>query len=114
MAWTVEFQPQAQRDLELISDYLFRTYRDLGDDPEVAYSRMIDRVRSIRQSASDLKRNPYRGTKRNRIGEGVRNITINQAIIWFEIVEDTEKVLILAFFFGGQDHVRHMLKRLLE
>ncbi len=45
---------------------------------------------------------------------GLRRVTKNQAIFHFD-VDDGEKTLrVLAIFFGGQDHQRHMLKRLVS
>jgi hypothetical protein len=40
-------------------------------------------------------------------------LTIDRAIYWFDVNEAEQRVRILAIFFGGQDHVRHMLTRLL-
>ena len=40
-------------------------------------------------------------------------MSIDRAIYWFDVDEAARKVRILAVFFGGQDHVRHMLVRLL-
>ena len=38
---------------------------------------------------------------------------IDRAVSWFDVDEALGKVRILAAFFGGQDHLRHMLFRLL-
>ena len=45
---------------------------------------------------------------------GLRHLTINRANFWFDVDEENESVRILAVFFGGQDHVRHMLTRLID
>lgn len=114
MDWTVEIQPAAEKDLELIFDHLFLTYQNLGEDRDSALDRASARVIGIRDSAIDLATNPYRGTKRDELGENIRNVTIDKAIVWFELKEQERIVRILAFFFGGQDHQRHMLRRLLS
>ena len=44
---------------------------------------------------------------------GLRHLTIDRAIYWFDVNEAEQRVRVLAIFFGGQDHVRHMLTRLL-
>ena len=44
---------------------------------------------------------------------GLRHLTIGQAIVWFDIDEDVKLVRVLAVFFGGQDHIRRVLTRLL-
>ena len=38
----------------------------------------------------------------------------DRAVLWFDLDEPSETVRILAIFFGRQDHVRHMLVRLLD
>ncbi|MGB8814013.1 MAG: hypothetical protein WCC57_12600 [Paracoccaceae bacterium] len=45
---------------------------------------------------------------------GLRHLTIARAIYWFDVNEAELRVRILAIFFGGQDHVRLMLTRLLS
>ena len=114
LAWTVEFAADAKRDLSLIFDHLFETYKELGEADDRAFDHAAARVRGIQESASSLASNPFRGTRRETFGANLRNITVNKAVIWFHIDEGREVVRILAFFFGGQDHTRHMLRRLLD
>ena len=66
----------------------------------------------IREEISALARRPYRGTRRPELGDAIRNLTIERAIIYFELLEDAETLRVLAVFFGGQDHLRHIRKRL--
>ena len=40
-------------------------------------------------------------------------MTLNRAIHWFEIHEEDRRIRVPAIFFGGQDHLRPMLLRLL-
>ena len=35
-------------------------------------------------------------------------------MFWFDVDDGREVVRVLAVFFGGEDHVRHMLARLLK
>jgi len=114
LAWTVEFAQASEHDLSLIFDHLFETYKDLGETENEAFDHAAERVMGIRDSAVGLCKNPYRGTKRDAHGPNIRNVTINKAIIWFQLDEERQTVRILAFFFGGQDHIRQMLRRLLE
>lgn len=114
LVWKVELAANAVDDLSLIFDHLFKTYRDLGEPDDVAFERAAARVTGIQDSALNLANNPYRGTRRDEMGENLRNITINKAIIWFQLDEDRKCVRILAFFFGGQDHIRYMLLRMLD
>lgn len=113
MDWKIEFQADAEQDLSLIFDHLFETYQGLGDDPRLAFDRASNRVLDIRDSALKLNDGPHRGTKRESFGKGVRNLTIKQVVIWFSVDDDAKLIHILAFFFGGQDHHRHMLTQLL-
>ncbi len=113
MVWKVEFQADAERDLGLVFDHLFETYKNLGESDAEAIEHAAERVSGIQESAIGLSANPYRGTVHEAFGRDVRNVTINRAIIWFQLDETDETIRILAFFFGGQDHIRHMLTRLL-
>lgn len=56
---------------------------------------------------------PHRGERHDDILPGLRHLAIDRAIYWFDVDEGREAVRVLAVFFGGQDHVRHMLVRLL-
>ena len=49
-----------------------------------------------------------------RLLPGLRHVTIERAIYWFDVPEAERTVRVLAVFFGGQDDVRHMLERLLS
>jgi toxin ParE1/3/4 len=44
---------------------------------------------------------------------GIRFLAIARATYWFDIDQAARRVCIFAVFFGGQDHIRHMLVRLL-
>ncbi|MDX8355780.1 type II toxin-antitoxin system RelE/ParE family toxin [Cognatiyoonia sp. IB215182] len=110
----VEIAADAEQDLSLIFDHLFATYVNLGEPDETAFVHAAARVRSIQESVGMLASNPFRGTMRESYGPDVRNITIDRAVIWFELDGQKETVRVLAYFFGGQDHTRHMLRRLLE
>lgn len=71
------------------------------------------RIVEIRKATGRLTRLRLRGTARDDILPGVRFLAIARAIYWFDVDRTARKVGILAVFFGGQDHVRHMLVRLL-
>lgn len=114
MDWKLELSPDSERDLSLIFDHLFDTYKELGESDVEAFDHAAARVRGIQQSAASLSANPYRGTIREAFGTDIRNVTINKAIIWFQLDEIEKTIRVLAFFFGGQDHIRHMLRRLLS
>jgi plasmid stabilization system protein ParE len=113
MAWKAEFSVEAEHDFELILDHLFDVYISLGETRVAAFERAVARVQQIRTLGERIGRTPYRGTLRDGIAPGLRNVTIDHAVFWFELDQHTETVRVLAVFFGGQDHVRHMVARLL-
>ena len=75
--------------------------------------RAETRVQPIREHIIQLRQLPYRGTLHDEMLPGLRHLTIGQAIVWFDIDEDVKLVRVLAVFFGGQDHIRRVLTRLL-
>lgn len=114
MGFKVVFSAQAERDLELVFAFLLHAYIDFGDDPGVAIDRAEIRLQEIRGNIETLAKAPHRGTLHNDILPGMRHVSFGQAIVWFDIDEASRHVRVLAVFFGGQDHVRHMLIRLLS
>ena len=114
MKFAIEFSADSERDFELIFDHLFESYRAFGERTEEALERAARRVIGIRAAAERLTAFPIRGTPCNDVLPGVRYLAIDRAIYWFDVDERARKVRILAIFFGGQDHVRHMMVRLLR
>lgn len=114
MPFAIEFSAESEHDFELIFDHLFESYVGFGESSEEAFEHAAQRIIGIRQVADRLSTFPIRGTSRDDVLPGVRYLTIDRAIYWFDLDEAAQKVRILAIFFGGQDHVRHMLVRLLR
>lgn len=100
------------RDLDLVEDYLFRIYRDLGDDPETASERAATRIGEALAYMRTFAAHPYRGTEHPEIRLGIRTVTSKRFIFYFQIDEAPPEVRILAVFFGGVDHGRQILDRL--
>ena len=113
MRYRIEFSAEAERDFALIFDHLFESYRNFGESVEAALDHCDDRIRDIRREAKRRGAAPYRGERHEDLLPGLRHLTINRAIYWFDVNDQEHRVRILAIFFGGQDHVRHMLTRLL-
>ncbi|MBE0533440.1 MAG: type II toxin-antitoxin system RelE/ParE family toxin [Rhodospirillales bacterium] len=113
MAWAVEFSEEAENDFELIFDHLFDSYADFGETLEDGFERAARRVMKIRKAGEDIAKAPHRGTIRDDIVPGLRNVTIDRAIFWFDLDDDHRIVRILGVFFGGQDHIRRMMVLLL-
>ena len=114
MAFRLEFSAEAERDFGLIFDHLLRSYLDFGEGLESALDHAEARVMEIRAAAARILSAPYRGERHDDILPGLRHLAIDRAIYWFDIDEAGGTVRVLAVFFGGQDHVRHMMARLLE
>jgi toxin ParE1/3/4 len=114
MSYAIEFAAASERDFELIFDHLFSTYRGFGDSPDEALERAARRILALRADAARLTTFPIRGTSRTDILPGLRYVTVDKATYWFVVDESARRIRILAVFFGGQDHLRHMLVRLLS
>ena len=113
MRFAIEFSADAERDFDLIFDHLFESYVAVGEGTEEALDHAARRVMNIVKAADRLASFPLRGTARDEILPGIRFLTVARAVYWFDVDQTAHKVRILAVFFGGLDHIRHMLVRLL-
>ena len=100
------------RDLDLIEDYLVETYQALGDDMESSTERAAIRIDGALAYMRTFETHPHRGTEHPEIRPGIRTVTSNTFIFYFDIDEPLSEVRILAVFFGGVDHRRQILDRL--
>ncbi len=114
MVWRIEFSAEAESDFGLIFDHLLQSYLGFGESLESALDRAGARILEIRAEAERILPAPHRGERHDDILPGVRHLAIGRAIYWFDVDDARETVRVLAVFFGGQDHVRHMMARLLE
>ncbi|MEO9338799.1 type II toxin-antitoxin system RelE/ParE family toxin [Mesorhizobium sp. SB112] len=113
MAFRIERSEAAAADLELIFDFLITAGIDFGDDPETVFAHASSRIAEIVQAMERIADAPFQGTLRPELGDGIRNVTKHRAIFYFDVLEEQQPVRILAIFFGGQDHKRRMLIRML-
>jgi plasmid stabilization system protein ParE len=100
------------RDLGLIEDHLFQTYRGFGEDVAEAVAKAIARVEDAQAYIRTFAGHPHRGTEHPSIRPGLRTVTNNRFIYYFEIDDSALEVTILAVFFGGIDHQQQILERL--
>ena len=114
MAFRLEFSAEAEHDFGLIFDHLLRSYLDFGESLESALDHAAARVLEVRTAAERILTAPHRGERHDDILPGLRHLTIGRAIYWFDVDEAGRTVRVLAVFFGRQDHVRHMMTRLLD
>ena len=113
MAYEIVRSDDVERDLALLFDHLVESYLAFGDDLTEAFERASVRIRSINKDIELLGQAPFQGTLSPHLLPGLRNVTKNRAIFYFEVLEDHQQVKLLAVFFGSQDHQRHILKRFL-
>ncbi|MCY4450695.1 MAG: type II toxin-antitoxin system RelE/ParE family toxin [Immundisolibacterales bacterium] len=114
MGFRLELSAEAERDFGLLFDHLLRSYLDFGESLQSAVNHAETRIREIRAAAERILTAPHRGERHDDIRLGLRHLTIERAVYWFDVDEARGTVRVLAVFLGGQDHVRHMLARLLE
>ena len=113
MDFRLEFSAEAERDFGLIFDHLLQGYLDFGESPETAFDRVGARVLAIRADAECIPAAPHRGEHHDDILPGLRHLALGRAIYWFDVDRARRTVRVLAVFFGGQDHVRRVMIRLL-
>lgn len=113
LPFVVVRSPGADRDLEQLFDHLFETHLAFGESDQEAQQKAEDRMVSIHASMERLGTAPFQGTLRQDLMPTLRNVTKDQAIFWFTVDEPKKIIQVLAIFYGGQDHQRRMLKRLL-
>jgi toxin ParE1/3/4 len=114
MRYAVERAAATDRDLAAIFDFLIASYVEFGDDEDTAIERAANRIRGIERAMLALGDAPHQGTLRSDMLPGLRSVTKNRAIFYFEVDDKRRLLRVLAIFFGGQDHRRRMLKRLLR
>jgi hypothetical protein len=110
----VTFAAGAFTDLLLIEEHLIKDYRDFGESDTDAARHAAERIDAILIEAERLSTAPFRGEAHDDPLPGLRHLTLNRAIYWFLPDPEARETRVLAIFFGGQDHQRHMLVRLLR
>jgi len=114
MGYRVERSEASDRDLEVIFDFLFEAALGFGEDEATAFQRASTRILEIEDAMNALGDVPHQGTLHLDFSDGLRSVTKGRAIFYFDVDDTKQRVRILAIFFGGQDHQRRMLLRLLS
>jgi toxin ParE1/3/4 len=112
MPYRVERASATDEDLAAIFDFLLQSYMEFGDARSEALERAATRVEGIEAEMLALGDVPHQGTLRTDLLAGVRSVTKQRAVFYFDVDDDLRLVRVLAVFFGGQDHQRAMLRRL--
>ncbi|MGR3541173.1 MAG: type II toxin-antitoxin system RelE/ParE family toxin [Hasllibacter sp.] len=113
MAWRTELTADARADQRAIFVHLVASHRALsGATVREARDRAVARVRAIDDAAERLALTPRIGTLHGDRFPGLRHVTRERAVFWFALDETARVVRVLGIFGGGQDHERHMMRRL--
>lgn len=112
MSYRVARSDDADRDLQTILDHLIESHLGFGETPAEALQHAAIRLGKIHAAMARLGKQPYQGTLDPRLMANLRHVTKDRAIFYFTVDDDAKLVRVLAVFFGGQDHQRAMLKRL--
>lgn len=114
MAWTIEVAAAVEQDIALIFDHLTESYVGFGDAPALAAEHATDRVGKILDALERIATAPYRGKAHDDWLPRLRHLTLERAVYWYQLDAQSETIRVLAIFYGGQDHIRQMLLRLLR
>ena len=103
--WTVVFAAEAINDLVLITEYLTQAYCGFGEPLVEAHSHAQVRIEATITAAERLATAPLRGES---------HVALDRAVYWLRPRAEQREIQVLAVFFGGQNHQRRMLVRLLQ
>ena len=112
--WPVVFAAEAINDLLLITEHLTQSYCGFGEPPAEANRHAQVRIEAIIAAAERLATAPFRGECHDDLLPGLRHLALDRAVYWFRPRAEQREIQVLAVFFGGQDHQRRMLVRLLQ
>jgi toxin ParE1/3/4 len=113
MVFRIVRSQASTEDLRAILRHLIDSYVILGDEVAQAADRALKRMDTIERDLASIGRAPYQGTLSSFAGaRDLRHVTKNKVVFYFQVSETQQVVRLLAVFFGGQDHQRHMVKRL--
>ncbi|MEQ1608957.1 MAG: type II toxin-antitoxin system RelE/ParE family toxin [Hyphomonadaceae bacterium] len=112
MPYRVERSLDTDHDLSAIFDFLLTSYMGFGEERGEALERAAARIEGIEAEMLSLGDVPHQGTLRPDLLPGLRSVTKQRAIFYFDVDDDLRLLRVLTIFFGGQDHQRAMLQRL--
>lgn len=112
-SFSVEFSHESVRDFDDIFEHLLESYTGFGESEGEALTRALGRVVRIRDAGLRLGKQPHQGTLEPDLLPEIRHVTKDHAIFYITVDDAAEIVSVLAILFGGQDHQRAMLKRVM-
>nr|WP_294516349.1 hypothetical protein [uncultured Rhodopila sp.] len=102
------------RDFSRIRKHLIQSYQAFGDTKARATERANSRTREAFEYMLTFATQPHRGTVHPELRDGVRHVTAQQFVYYFEIDDNRAEVRIITVFFGGEDHLEQIAERLRE
>ena len=111
---TVVFAAEAFNDLVLITEYLTQAYCGFGEPLAEAHSHAQVRIEAIITAAERLATASLRGESHDDLLPGLRRLALDRAAYWFRARAEQREIQVLAVLFGGQNHQRRMMLRLLQ
>ena len=112
MAFEIVRSLESDQDLRLIVRHLIDSYVSLGESVPEAVRRACERARLIEAEIDTIALAPHQGTLLPQLAQGLRSVTKNRGIFYFDVDDAAKRVRILAIVFGGQNHRYRMLRRL--
>jgi plasmid stabilization system protein ParE len=110
----VVFAAEAINDLLLITEYLTLAYSGIGEPLVEAQCHAQERIEAIITAAERLATARLRGESHDDLLPGLRYLALDRAVTWFRPRTEQWEIQALAMFFGGHDHQRRMMVRLLQ
>ena len=98
----------------LITVYLTQSYCGFGEPPAEANRHAQVRNKAIIFAAERLATAPFRGECHHDLLLGLCHLALDRAVTWFRPCSEQREIQVFAVFFGGHDHQRQMLVRLLQ
>lgn len=111
--WTLDAVPSVQRDLKAFEHFITQSAQAKGEPFDRARLMGAACIDATLLSARSLTRAPHQGTRCPDLGPDIRRVTKEKAIFYFDLIETSRTIRILAIFYGGQDHDSRILARLL-
>lgn len=114
MTWTIEVSAAAKQDVALLFEHLVESYLSFGEARDAAVDHASNRIGDILDEMDRIATAPYCGQARDGLLPNLRHLTLNRAIYWYQLDAEHQTIRILAIFYGGQDHIRQMMLRLID
>ena len=110
--YSVRRSERTTLDLDLIERHLIENDQGFGYAADEATARAFARGDGASAYIRTFSTSPYRGTLLPAIRDGLRSVTHQDFIFYFDVDEALSRVTILAVFFGGADHRSQIIARL--